>query len=503
MSPMDRDWLPRAAVLLAALLSLAACTPAPAPTAVSGGTPSAAPRVTSPAATTADGLTPDDWARLEEVWHLLGNAGPGIWAGWGNDPPPLLLESESADFLVGHSRPPDGFARVEGLTVADQQVYTRAGHLAPGIGVQLIGDRLGVALLPRDRLQAYVDEMLGAGVVALDDIQYVRWAVHEAFHVYEMTPVSGEPPRFGFEGNEMEVAGALAETKGFAEQLAHEGRLLMQALATQSDTDLRTAVAAFLAARAQRRATSPAEIGGFEQAVEWTEGLARYSDVRLLQSAASDYRPSAAFTALGASYPGPDAIWSDAVHWLDDLSSVPGTVRDRYYELGAAQAYLLDRLMPGWHNRALPNGESLESLLEAGLAAADAGTPLTLRALAAVDLTVADHEYRVAVADDPEAWTRGLSGVDDLGPLDGLLFAFPEPVEAKFFMKGASMALDIAFFDAAGTCIRVVTMTLCSADPCPTYGAPVPYRWVLQAPAGTLARIAQGDRIVRPSPLGT
>lgn len=140
-----------------------------------------------------------------------------------------------------------------------------------------------------------------------------------------------------------------------------------------------------------------------------------------------------------------------------------------------------------------------ESLLQAGLAAADAGTPLTLRAVTAVDMAVADHEYRVAVADDPEAWTRGLSDVDDLGPLDGLLFAFPEPVDAKFFMKGASMPLDIAFFDAAGTCMNVVTMPLCVAETCPTYGARSPYRWALEGPAGTLTGIAEGDRMTVPA----
>jgi uncharacterized membrane protein (UPF0127 family) len=500
MFSMDRHRLAKAACTLVAALTVAACGSAASPAGPADGTSSPTPSVVAPSSMpTVDDPDPDDWARLEEIYQLMDDLGPSLWAGWGEGHPPLLLESETADFLVGHPAPPDGFATVPGLTVAGEPVATRAGHLVPGIGVQLIGDRLGVALLPRDRLQAFIDEILGAGVVALDDVQYVRWAAHEAFHVFEMTSMGGEPPSFGFDGNEMETAGVLAETEGFAEHLADEAMLLKRALETQTDADLRAAVDAFLDAREQRRASLPAEVGGFELAVEWSEGLARYTDVRLLQSAAADYRPAAAFAALGASYPEPDTTWADAIHWLDDLSSVPGTVRDRYYELGAAQAYLLDRLMPGWHARALPDGESLESLLRTGLTAAGAGTPVSLRALAAVDLAVADHEYRVAVADDPEAWTRGLSGVDDLGPLDGLLFAFPEPVEARFFMKGASMPLDIAFFDPAATCVQIVTMPLCSADPCPTYGPRSPYRWAIEAPAGTLAGLAEGDRLTPPA----
>ena len=491
---MDRHWLAKAACLLS-LLAVAGCSSVPAPAGSAAGTSSATPGAAPASVPTADTPTADDLARLEEVHNLIDGLGPGLWAGWGEDHLPLLLESDTADFLVGHPAPPEGFETMAGLTVGGEPVSTRAGHLVPGIGVQPIGDQLGVALLPRDRLQAFVDELLGSGVVTLDDVQYVRWVAHEAFHVFELRSVGGELPRFGFEGSETEMGGVLAETDGFSERLADEARLLKRALATQTDAELRAAVDTFLRGREQRRATLPAEIGGFEQAVEWSEGLARYSDVRLLQAAASDYRPSPAFAALGASYPEPEATWTDAVHWLDDLSSVPGTVRDRYYELGAAQAYLLDRLMPGWHPRALPGGESLESLLRAGLAAADAGTPPTLRALPAAEVTTGDHGYRVAVADDPAAWTRGLAGVEDLGPLDGLLFAFPGPVEAKFSMKGASIALDIAFFDAAGTCVGFAMMPLCAADPCPTYGARSPYRWALEGPVGTLAGIAEGDRM--------
>jgi uncharacterized membrane protein (UPF0127 family) len=91
--------------------------------------------------------------------------------------------------------------------------------------------------------------------------------------------------------------------------------------------------------------------------------------------------------------------------------------------------------------------------------------------------------------------TRGLAGVDDLGPLAGLLFAFPEPVEARFTMKGATVPLDIAFFDARGTCVQVLTMPPCAAEPCPTYGPGAPYRWALEAPAGSLAGIVAGDHM--------
>lgn len=59
--------------------------------------------------------------------------------------------------------------------------------------------------------------------------------------------------------------------------------------------------------------------------------------------------------------------------------------------------------------------------------------------------------WRVALADGPDGWTRGPAGVASLGTLDGLLFAFPEELRAPFWMRGATMPLDAAFFAADGT----------------------------------------------------
>jgi len=478
------------AVLLAFALAACGTTVSPTRTETPAGT--AAPTASASPSSVAPETVAADWARLGEIWRVVETLGPRVWSGWGEERVPLLLQVGDADYLIGHPSPPEGFDPVTNLEVAGARVLRRAGHLAPSIGVQPLGDRLGVALLPRAEMQAFVDGLLGAGVVVLDDVQYVRWAAHEAFHAHQLEQMAMDLPRFGFEGNEMEYGAQLGALDGFTSRLADEARLLRSALDASDDTLLREKVAAFLAARESRRANGPGDVAGYERAVEWSEGLARYTDVRLLEAAGSDYAPSAAFVALGAEYAEPEETWQAAIAWLDDLSSVPGTVRDRYYELGAAQAYLLDRLMPGWRPRAFPGGESLEALLAAAVDAGAHGVPAALRSLGLADLRLGSRAYVVAVADSPDEWARGLAGVADLGPLDGLLFAFPEPVEAAFFMKGATIPLDIAFFAADGRCLSVQSMPLCAADPCPTYRAPAPYRWALETPAGELAGVAVG-----------
>ena len=93
--------------------------------------------------------------------------------------------------------------------------------------------------------------------------------------------------------------------------------------------------------------------------------------------------------------------------------------------------------------------------------------------------------------------SRGLVGVDDLDPLDGMLFAYPElqdPAQRRFHMTGVRFALDALFFDADGRLIETVAMSVCTSDPCPRYAPDAPYRWVVEVPAGTLDAVP-GDQL--------
>jgi uncharacterized membrane protein (UPF0127 family) len=92
----------------------------------------------------------------------------------------------------------------------------------------------------------------------------------------------------------------------------------------------------------------------------------------------------------------------------------------------------------------------------------------------------------------------GMRGVTDLGHLDGMLFAYAEPVDpsgVRFSMQGLTIDLDAHFFNPDGLLIDTVPMAACPADPCPSYGPAEPFRWVVEAPAGALD-VPAGARLV-------
>ena len=117
------------------------------------------------------------------------------------------------------------------------------------------------------------------------------------------------------------------------------------------------------------------------------------------------------------------------------------------------------------------------------------GRPLTIA-------EIGELELRVAVADTPASRSRGFMGVDAFGGVEGMVFVYDAPADTSFYMKNVLVPLDIAFVGADGVVLGVLSMALCTADPCPTYPSPAPFMWAIETPAGDLSEIAAGDRFV-------
>ncbi len=295
-----------------------------------------------------EALTASEKGQVAEARSLLAAYAGEVWIGWGDAVPPVLLRKGDTDYWIGSPEPPQPFRLVPGMLIDGEQVYRAEGHQVPVPAATswLVGDKWVVAIPVRDEFQAAVDEMVGPGVIVLDDAAYVRSIVHEAFHAYHFSVFGGleQMPDFVQEADDAWL-GDLTEADRAAldEALLAEGQALAAALEPDAtEEDIRSAVDEFLRLRADRRATLPADAGDFERGTEWVEGAARYADVSLMQRAGMPEQFRAA---------------------LADLSLVPGGYRDRFYELGAAQMAVLDGLLPGWQTRLWEEGVAVEDLL--------------------------------------------------------------------------------------------------------------------------------------------
>ena len=127
-----------------------------------------------------------------------------------------------------------------------------------------------------------------------------------------------------------------------------------------------------------------------------------------------------------------------------------------------------------------------------GSTIADAVIPEGFEQVAAT-ATAADGtvcELCLWLADDGDRRARGLMQVTDLGGPDGMLFRYPAPTTAAFWMKNTVMPLSIAFFDAAGAYLDAFDMEPCTADPCDTYPTPNDFVYAVEVPQGGLEPLA-------------
>jgi uncharacterized membrane protein (UPF0127 family) len=123
-----------------------------------------------------------------------------------------------------------------------------------------------------------------------------------------------------------------------------------------------------------------------------------------------------------------------------------------------------------------------------GLRASPAGAPFA--GYREVRVAIDGRCVRVVVADTRARRERGLRGVDDLRPYEGMLFAERGDSDAAFTMAGVDMPLDITWYAPAGFRLDATRMRPCprtDATRCPVYRSQRPYRFALEAPAGALS----------------
>ena len=88
-------------------------------------------------------------------------------------------------------------------------------------------------------------------------------------------------------------------------------------------------------------------------------------------------------------------------------------------------------------------------------------------------------------------------GRASLPPNAGMMFRFPEPTDAGFWMKDTLLPLSIAFWDVDGRIVAILDMEPCTADPCPVHRPGATYDTALEMRRGWFDEhgIEIGDRV--------
>jgi hypothetical protein len=169
----------------------------------------------------------------------------------------------------------------------------------------------------------------------LSDEEYLGVYLHEAFHLYQLDVLENWADRLPPQNQLWQSVYTDPANNALQDQ---EGTALLAAVRAPTPEGARAEARRFLAIRKERQARWQLD---WELFYEWSEGLARYIQIKA----------------------GPAEPLIDQIGQPVDATFT----RERVYRMGAGQALVLDRLLPGWQDRAA-RGEALLTLLAEALA---------------------------------------------------------------------------------------------------------------------------------------
>jgi hypothetical protein len=309
-----------------------------------------------PQLATADGI------RIDEAFRLADNLGDSLWPGMAGTPMPVLLVTDSAEFLFRHDHPGVTFVLAGRDPLNSSLMWTRSRRLLPTL----------VATFPVDGVPTIVvgtSERTGKTSTA-----WVLTLLHEHFHQWQY----GQPGYYDDVGR-LDLSGG--DTTGiwmldypFPYDSAPVGQAVRRwAVALRSALNAGPLRSQRLkeivnARNALRRLLSAADYRYLEFQL-WQEGVARYVEYRTAELASRQEEPDSNFRKLPDYQPYSAVAVNGRRDLLSELerTDLETNRRVSFYAIGAAIALLLDKTRPGWKQAYSEHPFSLAPLLDASL----------------------------------------------------------------------------------------------------------------------------------------
>ena len=389
----------------------------------------------------------------EQIWSLIAAKENPIWPGWDASATPILIYLPGVqDVLIGHPRPPEGFVPYHGpIHFGGKTIYVKNGPTIFPVDGQNTSREIGgvQTLVVADTLSNLRNNVMGFALheheaeapisfeqLATDPYQQMAMVTHEAFHVYQ----AQRAPEKGADERALAHYPVLSpeNNAGFA----LEAEALTEALRAKDAATVHRAALRWLAIRTARRAHLSAESIAYEDGGEFSEGLAKYTEYRLLQ-------------ALEGRKPTEAMIWVQGFEGFENLSAPRerlleamqnamngalivnndpyGTapVRMRLYSSGMAIAALLDRTAPEWKQKIFAPYATLTGLTAEALHASPAELDQTWKEV------VASPAYLSWISKKKELQAKGTAHTLEVlrqieaGPGTGIVIDATQLVDAK------------------------------------------------------------------------
>jgi hypothetical protein len=245
---------------------------------------------------TQPAITSIDRTRLSEAFRLGDQIGDRIWSGWSRAPFAVLLVTPDTEFLIRHPQPSPDFTKIGYDALLKSDVFYRKRNFPATY----------LATFP-----AIQGSMISTIVVGQAENTSVKtstpWVVtllHEHFHQLQDSQPNFYPDVNALNLSRGDQTGMWMlnyafpyERKEVQEQFVLMSKLLAD-VAGEGARAPSEKVRAYLEARRKFQAMLAPDDYKYISFQFWKEGIARYTEYRVAQIAATQFRPSREFRAL-------------------------------------------------------------------------------------------------------------------------------------------------------------------------------------------------------------
>jgi hypothetical protein len=290
-----------------------------------------------------------DRTRIAEAFRIADTLGNRVWKDWSTAPLATLLITQEHEFLVRHPNPPGDFKKAGTDALLRGEVYFRKRVFQMDF----------LATFPLNGVPTIIIGQ-AENTMARTSTPWVVTLLHEHFHQLQYS-------RAGYYNQVAELGLARGDATGmwmlnfpfpYTEPRVDKSftelcRTLAAALDSGGTGQFVQNLSAYVRARKSFVQMLAADDYKYLSFQLWQEGVARYTEHRIAQLAASDYSPTQEFRFLGDFTPFEQLAGSLLKRIKSELVDISLSNRQRvaFYSVGAAEAMLADLAHTDWQER--------------------------------------------------------------------------------------------------------------------------------------------------------
>jgi hypothetical protein len=282
----------------------------------------------------------DDAVRIGEFYRLASQVQNGIWPGWSDVADPVLLVTPDTEFLTHFpSVPVDFKGGADGFSWRPRKFGTNFEATLPVFGppaVILIGEPAHTA---SKTSTPWVIVLMHEHFHQLQDAKPGYWTAVNALGLSHGDQTGMWMLNYPFPYSKADIVQSFSELRD-------------QLIVAVKETDKRgfqREARRYVAMRRNFFATLSSEDHRYLSFQLWQEGIARYTQIKAAEAAAS-YQPTMEYQTLADYQPFSEYAKQARTQTLDELQHIDIAKAERVaiYSFGAVEGLLLDRLYPDW-----------------------------------------------------------------------------------------------------------------------------------------------------------